>query len=144
MFNKILIANRGEIACRIIKTAHSMGIQAIAVYSAADRNSLHVRLADSACYIGEAPAKESYLNIDHIIQAAKESGAQAIHPGYGFLSENPDFAKACEQAGIVFIGPSIKAMEAMASKQLAKQLLEKRKSHLHRAIMALNSLKKSC
>ncbi|HAT7746338.1 TPA: acetyl/propionyl/methylcrotonyl-CoA carboxylase subunit alpha [Legionella pneumophila] len=127
MFNKILIANRGEIACRIIKTAHSMGIQAIAVYSAADRNSLHVRLADSAYYIGEAPAKESYLNIDHIIQAAKESGAQAIHPGYGFLSENPDFAKACEQAGIVFIGPSIKAMEAMASKQLAKQLLEKTK-----------------
>lgn len=103
MFNKILIANRGEIACRIIKTAHSMGIQAVAVYSAADRNSLHVRLADSAYYIGEASAKESYLNIDHIIQAAKESGAQAIHPGYGFLSENPDFAKACEQAGIVFI-----------------------------------------
>lgn len=127
MFNKILIANRGEIACRIIKTAHSMGIQAIAVYSAADRNSLHVQLADAAYYIGEASAKDSYLNIEHIIKAAKESGAQAIHPGYGFLSENPDFAKACEQAGILFIGPSIKAMEAMASKQLAKQLLEKTK-----------------
>lgn len=127
MFNKILIANRGEIACRIIKTARSMGIHSIAVYSAADKDSLHVHLADSAVYIGEAPAKDSYLNIDHIITAAKESGAEAIHPGYGFLSENPAFAKACDQAGIVFIGPSVEAMEAMASKQLAKQLLEKSK-----------------
>ena len=125
MFNKILIANRGEIACRIIKTARSMGIHTVAIYSSADQNSLHVQLADSACYVGEAAAKDSYLNIDHIIQAAKESGAEAIHPGYGFLSENPGFAKACEQAGIIFIGPSIEAMEAMASKQLAKQLLEK-------------------
>lgn len=124
MFNKILIANRGEIACRIIKTARSMGIQSIAVYSSADKDSLHVRLADCAYYVGEASAKDSYLNIEHIINAAKESGAEAIHPGYGFLSENPEFAKACADAEIVFIGPSISAMEAMASKQLAKQMLE--------------------
>lgn len=124
MFNKILIANRGEIACRIIKTARSMGIHAVAIYSSVDKENLHVQLADSAYYVGEAPAKDSYLNIEQIIKVAQESGAQAIHPGYGFLSENPKFAKACEQAGIIFIGPSIEAMEAMASKQLAKQLLE--------------------
>jgi 3-methylcrotonyl-CoA carboxylase alpha subunit len=124
MFNKILIANRGEIACRIIKTARSMGIHTIAIYSSVDKENLHVRLADSAYYVGEAQAKDSYLNIVHIIQIAMESKAQAIHPGYGFLSENPEFAKACQQAGIIFIGPSIEAMEAMASKQLAKQLLE--------------------
>ncbi|CAM4438544.1 MAG: Acetyl-/propionyl-coenzyme A carboxylase alpha chain [Legionella sp.] len=125
MFNKILIANRGEIACRIIKTARSMGIHTIAIYSSVDKDSLHVRSADSAYYIGEATAKESYLNAAAIIRVAKESGAQAIHPGYGFLSENPEFAQACEEAGIVFIGPSVAAMEAMASKQLAKQLLER-------------------
>ena len=125
MFNKILIANRGEIACRIIKTARKMGIHSIAIYSSADENSLHVQLADSAYFVGGAAAKDSYLNIEKIIQVAKESNAEAIHPGYGFLSENPTFAKACEDAGIVFIGPSISAMQAMASKQLAKQLLEK-------------------
>jgi len=124
MFNKILIANRGEIACRIIKTARTMGIHTVAIYSSVDKNNLHVQMADSAFYVGEAAAKDSYLNIDNIIAVAKQSGAQAIHPGYGFLSENPKFAKACEQAGIVFIGPSIAAMEAMASKQLAKQMLE--------------------
>ena len=124
MFNKILIANRGEIACRIIKTARSMGIHTIAIYSSVDKESLHVRSADSAYCVGEAPAKDSYLNIERIIHAAKESGAQAIHPGYGFLSENPAFALACDAAGIIFIGPSVSAMEAMASKQLAKQLLE--------------------
>jgi 3-methylcrotonyl-CoA carboxylase alpha subunit len=125
MFNKILIANRGEIACRIIKTARKMGIHSVAIYSSADENSLHVQLADSAYYVGGAAAKDSYLNTAQIIQVAKECQAEAIHPGYGFLSENPAFAKACEEAGIVFIGPSIAAMEAMASKQLAKQLLEK-------------------
>lgn len=124
MFNTILIANRGEIACRIIKTARSMGITTVAIYSSADKDSLHVQLADSAYCIGEEPAKDSYLNIKNIIQAAKASGAEAIHPGYGFLSENPKFATACAQAGITFIGPSVAAMEAMASKQLAKQLLE--------------------
>lgn len=125
MFKKILIANRGEIACRVIKTAKKMGIQTVAVYSTADQNSLHVKLADSAYCIGEPKAQLSYLNIDAIINAAKMSGSEAIHPGYGFLSENPQFAEACEKAGIVFIGPSIAAMQAMASKQLAKQLLEK-------------------
>ncbi|PJD90467.1 MAG: 3-methylcrotonyl-CoA carboxylase [Legionella sp.] len=124
MFNKILIANRGEIACRIIRTARKMGIHCVAIYSSADKNSLHVQEADSAYWIGEAPSKDSYLNKERIIQVALESGAQAIHPGYGFLSENPDFASACQKAGIVFIGPSVSAMEAMASKQVAKQLLE--------------------
>lgn len=124
MFNKILIANRGEIACRIIKTARAMGIHTVAIYSSVDKDSLHVRSADSAYCVGEAPAKESYLNIEQIIHAAKKSGAEAIHPGYGFLSENPEFAKACNAEGIVFIGPTVAAMEAMASKQLAKQLLE--------------------
>ncbi len=125
MFNKILIANRGEIACRIIKTAKSMGIHTVAIYSSVDKDSLHVRSADNAYCVGEAAAKDSYLHIETIIRVAKESGAQAIHPGYGFLSENPEFAKACNEAGIVFIGPSVEAMEAMASKQLAKQMLEK-------------------
>jgi 3-methylcrotonyl-CoA carboxylase alpha subunit len=124
MFNTILIANRGEIACRIIKTARKMGIHSVAIYSIADKNSLHIQMADSAYTVGEAAAKDSYLNIPNIIEVAKKSGAQAIHPGYGFLSENPLFAKACSDAGIIFIGPSISAMEAMASKQLAKQLLE--------------------
>lgn len=125
MFNRILIANRGEIACRVIRTAKKMGIETIAVYSLADENSRFVQLADQAYCVGDASAKNSYLNIDAIIEAAKASGAEAIHPGYGFLSENPQFARACEQAGIVFIGPSVPAMEAMASKQVAKQLLEK-------------------
>ena len=121
MFNKILIANRGEIACRIIKTARAMGIHSVAIYSTADRNSVHVQQADSAYWVGEAQAKESYLNIAKIIDVAQECGAQAIHPGYGFLSENPQFAAACHAAGIVFIGPNIDALNAMASKQLAKQ-----------------------
>jgi len=123
MFTKILIANRGEIACRIIKTLRSMGIHSVAIYSSVDKDSLHVRMADSAYYVGEATAKDSYLNSDAIIRIAKESNAQAIHPGYGFLSENPQFAKACNAAVIIFIGPSVAAMEAMASKKVAKQLL---------------------
>ena len=125
MFNKILIANRGEIACRIIKTTRRMGIESVAVYSTADRDNPHVLLADSAFCIGLPAASASYLNIDVIIAAAIASGAEAIHPGYGFLSENPYMARACAKAGIVFIGPSVTAMEVMASKQLAKQLLEK-------------------
>ncbi|MFA5959409.1 MAG: acetyl-CoA carboxylase biotin carboxylase subunit [Tatlockia sp.] len=125
MFTKILIANRGEIACRIMKTAQNMGITCVAIYSTADKDSLHVQKADEAFWVGESPARDSYLHIDSIINVAKASGAQAIHPGYGFLSENPLFAKACEKAGLVFIGPSVSAMEAMASKQVAKQLLEK-------------------
>lgn len=124
MFTKILIANRGEIACRIIETAHRLGIETVAVYSTADSNARHVKQAHQACCIGEAQAADSYLNIDAILSAAIASGAQAIHPGYGFLSENCAFAAACAKAQIVFIGPSIHALEVMGSKQLAKQLLE--------------------
>ncbi|AYH42874.1 acetyl/propionyl/methylcrotonyl-CoA carboxylase subunit alpha [Azoarcus sp. DN11] len=124
MFEKILIANRGEIACRVIKTARRMGIKTVAVYSEADANARHVRLADEAVLIGPAAAKESYLVIDRIIAAAKRTGAQAIHPGYGFLSENEDFCDACEREGIVFIGPPVSAIHAMGSKSEAKKLME--------------------
>ncbi|MGB3456991.1 MAG: acetyl/propionyl/methylcrotonyl-CoA carboxylase subunit alpha [Litorimonas sp.] len=120
---KILIANRGEIACRVIRTARKMNIATVAVYSDADRDALHVRMADEAVHIGPAPAAESYLVIERIIAAAKETGADAIHPGYGFLSENPAFVRACEAAGIVFIGPSAEAMEAMGLKDAAKDLM---------------------
>jgi len=125
MFRKILIANRGEIACRVIRTAKRMGIRTVAVYSDADRNSLHARLADEARHIGPAPAAESYLKAEAILAAAKASGAEAIHPGYGFLSENEDFASACQRAGIVFIGPSPEAIAAMGDKSAAKRLMEK-------------------
>lgn len=123
MFKRILIANRGEIACRIIKTAKSMAIETVAVYSEADRSSLHVKQADFAEFIGPAPASESYLDIDAIIDAAKKWQADAIHPGYGFLSENPKLAKACNENGIVFIGPSTSAIEAMGSKSQAKAIM---------------------
>ena len=123
MFKRILIANRGEIACRIIKTAKSMAIETVAVYSKADRNSLHVKQADFAEFIGPAPASESYLDIDAVIRAAKRWQADAIHPGYGFLSENPKLAKACSENGIVFIGPSTSAIEAMGSKSQAKAIM---------------------
>jgi 3-methylcrotonyl-CoA carboxylase alpha subunit len=125
MFNKILIANRGEIACRVIKTARRLGIKTVAVYSEADAAARHVRLADEAVLIGPAAARESYLVIDRIIAAAQATGAQAIHPGYGFLSENEDFCHACEQSGIVFIGPPVGAIHAMGSKSEAKKLMEK-------------------
>ncbi len=123
MFDKILIANRGEIACRIIKTARQMGIRTVAVFSDADAQARHVRLADEAVYIGAAPARESYLNGAKIIAAAKATGAQAIHPGYGFLSENEAFSLACMQAGIVFIGPSVEAIRVMGLKSQAKKLM---------------------
>lgn len=123
MFKRILIANRGEIACRIIKTAKSMAIETVAVYSEADHSSLHVKQADFAEFIGPAPASESYLDIDAIIDAAKKWQADAIHPGYGFLSENPKLAKACSENGIVFIGPSTSAIEAMGSKSQAKAIM---------------------
>ncbi|MDZ5455876.1 acetyl/propionyl/methylcrotonyl-CoA carboxylase subunit alpha [Azohydromonas lata] len=125
MFNKILIANRGEIACRVIKTARRMGVATVAVYSEADANARHVRLADEAVLIGPAPVRESYLLADRILEAAKQTGAQAVHPGYGFLSENEDFAEACEAAGIAFIGPPASAIRAMGSKSAAKALMEK-------------------
>ncbi|NMG54598.1 acetyl/propionyl/methylcrotonyl-CoA carboxylase subunit alpha [Aromatoleum aromaticum] len=124
MFEKILIANRGEIACRVIKTARRMGIKTVAVYSEADASARHIRLADEAVLIGPAAAKESYLVIERIIAAAKQTGAQAIHPGYGFLSENEEFCDACERTGIVFIGPPVSAIRAMGSKSEAKKLME--------------------
>jgi 3-methylcrotonyl-CoA carboxylase alpha subunit len=123
-FRKLLIANRGEIACRIISTARRMGIATVAVYSEADRDAQHVSLADEAVLVGPAAAKESYLKIDNILAAAAKTGAEAIHPGYGFLSENEEFAEACEKAGIVFIGPSVAAIRAMGSKASAKALME--------------------
>ncbi|MCH9755893.1 MAG: acetyl-CoA carboxylase biotin carboxylase subunit [Gammaproteobacteria bacterium] len=125
MFSTLLIANRGEIACRIIQTAKQLGIRTVAVYSTVDSNSLHVKLADDAFCIGEPTALLSYLNIDKVIEAALAAGADAIHPGYGFLSENPAFAKACAVHNITFVGPSVNAMELMASKQRAKHCLEK-------------------
>src|SRR5277367_4527485 len=124
MFRTLLIANRGEIACRIARTARRMGIATVAVYSEADTDSLHMRTADTAVLIGASPARESYLNIPRIIAAASASGADAIHPGYGFLSENPAFAEACAEAGIVFVGPPPSAMRAMGSKATAKTLME--------------------
>jgi 3-methylcrotonyl-CoA carboxylase alpha subunit len=123
MFNKILIANRGEIACRIIKTARRMGIRTVAVYSEADANARHVRLADEAVLLGPAAARESYLVADKILDAAKRTGAQAVHPGYGFLSENADFSEACANNGITFIGPPASAIRAMGSKSEAKKIM---------------------
>jgi len=125
MFSKILIANRGEIACRVARTAKRMGIATVAVYSEADAGALHVAMADEARLIGPPPARQSYLDADAIIAAAKETGAEAIHPGYGFLSENADFVEACAAAGIVFIGPPAAAMRAMGSKAAAKALMQK-------------------
>ena len=125
MFTKILIANRGEIACRVIKTAKKMGILTVAVYSDADAESLHVHMADEAIYLGASPSRESYLLSDKVIAAAKQTGAQAIHPGYGFLSENSDFCKACAKENIIFIGPPVSAIEAMGSKSAAKNIMQK-------------------
>lgn len=124
MFDKLLIANRGEIACRIIRTARDMGIETVAVYSDADENAQHRLLADEAVHIGPAPSAESYLQADKIIQAALDTGAKAIHPGYGFLSENPNFVEAVEAAGLIFVGPSAPAIRAMGLKDAAKKLME--------------------
>ena len=123
MFRTLLIANRGEIAVRIVRTARRLGIETIAVFSEADANALHVEVADRAYPIGPPPARESYLNIARILDAARASGAAAIHPGYGFLSENPAFAEACAEAGIIFVGPPAEAMRAMGSKSAAKALM---------------------
>src|SRR4029453_12894488 len=120
MFQKILIANRGEIAVRIVRALREMGLRSVAVYSDADRASLFVRMADEAAHIGPAPSSESYLRIDRILDAARRPGPEAIHPGYGFLSESAGFAAACEDAGIVFIGPSSESIRRMGSKTAAR------------------------
>jgi len=125
VFAKILIANRGEIACRVARTARRMSIQTVAVYSDVDAQSRHVALADEAFRIGPPEPKDSYLSGERIIDAAKRSGASAIHPGYGFLSENPEFAERCERAGIAFIGPPPEAIRAMGDKSAAKAIMEK-------------------
>ena len=122
MFQKILIANRGEIAVRVIRACRELGIRAVAVFSEADRAATHVRLADQAYGIGPAPSSESYLRIDRILEAARQSGAEAIHPGYGFLAENPAFAAACEAAGLTFIGPSSRTLALCGSKTAARRL----------------------
>jgi 3-methylcrotonyl-CoA carboxylase alpha subunit len=125
MFQKILIANRGEIACRVAATARRLGIGTVAVYSAADANARHVRACDEAVHIGGSAPRDSYLRWERILEAAKATGAQAVHPGYGFLSENEDFAQACADAGLVFIGPPPSAIRDMGSKAAAKSLMEK-------------------
>ena len=122
MFKKILVANRGEIACRVFRTAQRMGIGTVAVFSDADRDALHVRMADEAIHIGPLPSSESYLSIDRIVEACRASGAEAVHPGYGFLSENRRFAKALEDAGVVFVGPNARAIEAMGDKLTSKKI----------------------
>jgi len=124
MFKKILIANRGEIACRVIKTAREMGIATVALYSDADRNALHVKMADEAVYIGPAPANQSYIVIENVMAAIRETGAEAVHPGYGFLSENPKFAEALAKEGVAFIGPPVGAIEAMGDKITSKKIAQ--------------------
>ena len=124
LFKKILIANRGEIACRVIKSARKMGIKTVAVFSDADRGALHMRMADEAVHIGPSASAESYLIIDKIIEACRQTGAQAVHPGYGFLSENANFADALDAAGIVFIGPRKHAITSMGDKITSKLLAE--------------------
>ena len=124
-FRTLLIANRGEIACRVIRTAKAMGLRTVAVYSEADRDAMHVALADEAVLLGPARARDSYLNIERLIAVARETGAEAVHPGYGFLSENAEFAQACADAGLVFVGPTAAMMTAMGSKSGSKALMEK-------------------
>src|ERR1700744_680719 len=125
MFKKILIANRGEIALRIIRTCREMGIKTVAVYSTADKDSLHVRFADEAVCIGKAPSSESYLNIQHIMAAAEITNADAIHPGYGFLAENANFSEICAQYNIKFIGPTPEMIRSMGDKMTAKETMIK-------------------
>ncbi|MCO4824152.1 MAG: ATP-grasp domain-containing protein, partial [Amylibacter sp.] len=124
MFKKILIANRGEIACRVIKTAKKMGIQTVAIYSDADREALHVKMADEAVHIGPSPANQSYIVIDKVMDAIRQTGAEAVHPGYGFLSENKLFAEALEAEGVAFIGPPAGAIESMGDKITSKKLAQ--------------------
>ncbi len=124
-FRTLLIANRGEIACRVIRTAKAMGLRTVAVYSEADRDAMHVAMADEGVLLGPARARDSYLNIARVIEAARQSDAQAVHPGYGFLSESAEFAQACFEAGLVFVGPTADMIRAMGSKSGSKMLMEK-------------------
>src|SRR6516225_11935881 len=123
-FRTLLIANRGEIAVRVIRTAKAMGLRTVAVYSEADRDTMHVAMADQAVLLGPARARDSYLNIERVIEAARKSGAEAVHPGYGFLSESAEFAQACLDAGLVFVGPTAAMITAMGSKSGSKFLME--------------------
>jgi len=146
--SKIVIANRGEIACRIIHSAKKLGIKTVALYSSVDVDALHVEQADEAIFIGEAPAKESYLRSQQIINIAQQVGAQAIHPGYGFLSENTDFAQRCEDNDIIFIGPPASAIEAMGLKSAAKKRMEAANVPLvpgyHGDDQSISTLKQAC
>ena len=124
MFEKILIANRGEIACRVIKTARKMGIKTVAIYSDSDKKALHMKMADEALNVGPPPASQSYISIDKVMQAVRQSGAQAVHPGYGFLSENSKFAQALAAENIAFIGPPVEAIEKMGDKITSKKIAQ--------------------
>ena len=124
-FRTLLVANRGEIAVRVIRTARAMGLRTVAVYSEADSGAMHVAMADEAVLLGPARARDSYLNIERVIEAARKAGAEGVHPGYGFLSENAEFAQACADAGLVFVGPTATMMSAMGSKSGSKALMEK-------------------
>ncbi len=123
MISRLLIANRGEIACRIIRSCNRLGIATIAVFSAADRRALHVRLADESVHIGDAPAADSYLDMQALIAAAKASRADAVHPGYGFLSENAEFARECKKNGLIFVGPDAETIASMGNKDVSKTIM---------------------